>query len=202
MIEWGSRMPRLKASLTRFTRILVATVPLASGLVSCSTFVPLPPRQADRVLYEWHGDGVPGKFAIRIHLEEQRAYFFRGEQEVGWCFVATGKEGYGTRPGRYSITEKVVDKHSTIYGIIEDEFGNEIDGDARVGREAIPKGARFVHAPMPYWMRLTSYGIGMHAGKIPQPGEPASHGCIRLPREMAEIVYENAPMGTPVTIVR
>lgn len=158
--------------------------------------------RGERVLHEWHGDGVPGKFKIKIDLTQQRAFYYRGNQEVGWSYVATGKEGHGTPAGNYSISEKVVDKYSNIYGVIEDEFGNEIDGDARVGRERIPAGCRFVPAPMPYWMRLTSYGIGMHAGKIPQPGEPASHGCIRLPREMAEIVYENAPPGTPVKIVR
>lgn len=159
-------------------------------------------QRGERVLYEWYGDGVPGKFRVKIDLNQQRATYYRGKEEVGWSYVATGKEGYGTPAGTYSISEKVVDKHSNIYGIIEDEFGNEVDGDARVGREKIPPGCRFVHAPMPYWMRITSYGIGLHAGRIPQPGEPASHGCIRLPREMAEIVYDNAPPGTPVTIVR
>jgi lipoprotein-anchoring transpeptidase ErfK/SrfK len=54
---------------------------------------------------------------------------------------------------------------------------------------------------MPYWMRLTSYGIGMHAGVIPKPGETASHGCIRLPKELAPVLYDAVKVGTPVTIV-
>ena len=53
---------------------------------------------------------------------------------------------------------------------------------------------------MPYWMRLTSYGIGMHAGIIPKPGEAASHGCIRLPKELAPVLFESVNVGTPVTI--
>jgi lipoprotein-anchoring transpeptidase ErfK/SrfK len=53
---------------------------------------------------------------------------------------------------------------------------------------------------MPYWMRLTSYGIGMHAGVIPKPGEAASHGCIRLPKPLAPILFEVVKEGTPVTI--
>jgi lipoprotein-anchoring transpeptidase ErfK/SrfK len=55
---------------------------------------------------------------------------------------------------------------------------------------------------MPNWMRLTGYGIGMHAGIIPNPGSPASHGCIRLPQYMSERLFENAVEGTPVTIVQ
>lgn len=53
---------------------------------------------------------------------------------------------------------------------------------------------------MPYWMRLTSYGVGMHAGDIPDPGLPASHGCIRLPKEMAQKLFEVVSVGTNVTI--
>ena len=50
---------------------------------------------------------------------------------------------------------------------------------------------------MPYFMRIHG-GIGMHAGYL--PGYPASHGCIRLPKEMAVHFFENAKVGTPVTV--
>ena len=48
---------------------------------------------------------------------------------------------------------------------------------------------------MPYFLRVHG-GIGMHAGYL--PGYPASHGCIRLPKEMALKFFEDAPVGTPV----
>jgi hypothetical protein len=51
-------------------------------------------------------------------------------------------------------------------------------------------------------MRLTSYGIGMHGGLIPEPGKPASHGCIRLPKEFVPIVFDQVEVGTPVVITR
>jgi hypothetical protein len=51
--------------------------------------------------------------------------------------------------------------------------------------------------PMPYFLRIQG-GIGMHAGYL--PGYPASHGCIRLPKEMAVHFFQNAPIGTPVAI--
>ena len=53
---------------------------------------------------------------------------------------------------------------------------------------------------MPYWQRITGYGIGMHVGNIPTPGQPASHGCIRMPKEFAPLLYEVTKVGTPVTI--
>ena len=53
---------------------------------------------------------------------------------------------------------------------------------------------------MPYWMRLTTYGVGLHAGEIPRPGEAASHGCIRLPREFVPQLYEVTKVGTRVRV--
>lgn len=156
-------------------------------------------HRAERVLYEWHDDGGPGEIAIRIDLTEQRAFYTRGKRPIGWSYVATGKEGHGTPAGRYSITEKIEDKYSNAYGWIEDDYGNVVNGDAKPSTK-VPPGCHYVAAPMPYWMRLTSYGIGMHAGIIPQPGEPASHGCIRLPKELAPILFDEVRVGTPVTI--
>jgi lipoprotein-anchoring transpeptidase ErfK/SrfK len=156
--------------------------------------------RAEPVLYEWHDDFGPGDVAIRLDLSEQRAYFRRGERPIGWAVVATGREGYRTPTGTFRITEKVVDKYSNAYGWIEDEFGNVIDSDARP-RDPVPPGGVYRPAPMPYWMRLTDWGIGLHAGHIPDPGRPASHGCIRLPEPLAPRLFDVIEIGTRVNIV-
>ena len=41
-------------------------------------------------------------------------------------------------------------------------------------------------------------GYGMHSGIV--PNRPASHGCVRLPRIMAQRFFENATVGVPVTV--
>jgi len=168
-------------------------------LASCSTGPPRPPAKAERIMYQWHDDGGPGEVSISISLGEQIATVMRGGREIGWCFVATGKEGRATRPGSYNITEKIVDKHSNRYGWIENEYGEVTDDDASPG-DALQPGERYMPAPMPYWMRLTSYGIGMHVGNIPQPGAPASHGCIRMPKEFVPTMFDKVKVGTPVKI--
>ncbi|MEO8616990.1 MAG: L,D-transpeptidase [Luteolibacter sp.] len=157
--------------------------------------------KAQRIMHDWHDDGGPGKVSIRISLTDQIAEFKRGERDIGWCYVATGKEGHATSPGSYQISEKIEDKHSGSYGWIEDEFGNVTNGDAQPSTP-VPKGMVYVPAPMPYWMRITSYGIGMHGGLIPQPGEPASHGCIRMPKDFVSTLFDVVVVGTPVTITR
>ncbi len=51
---------------------------------------------------------------------------------------------------------------------------------------------------MPYFMRLNCRDFGMHAGAV--PSYPASHGCIRLPADVAEKLFSEIPVGTVVTI--
>lgn len=175
---------------------------LAISLISSSCVAPRGPvvrPRHEKKLYQWHDDGGVGKVTIRISLADQIAEFKRGDREIGWCYVATGKEGHDTRPGTYKITEKIADKYSNIYGWFEDEFGNVTDGDAKAS-ERVPEGMVYVPAPMPYWMRLTSYGVGMHGGVIPEPGQPASHGCIRLPKEFVPNLFDAVLVGTPVII--
>lgn len=161
----------------------------------------MPASRAHRVMHEWYDDGGPGKVTIHISLSDQIAEFKRGDRDIGWCYVATGKEGHATSPGNYTITEKIADKHSNAYGWIQDEAGNVTNGDAKPSTP-VPPGNIYVAAPMPYWMRITNYGIGMHGGLIPDPGEPASHGCIRMPKDFVETLFDAVVVGTPVTITR
>jgi L,D-transpeptidase catalytic domain len=160
--------------------------------------IPVRPR-TERVLHQWNDTGEGGKVQVRISLSDQIAEFKRGERDIGWCYVATGKEGHDTSPGTYKITEKIVDKRSNLYGWIEDAYGNVTNGDA-TPRDKVPKGMVYVPAPMPYWMRLTSRGVGMHGGVIPMPGEPASHGCIRIPKDFVPTLFDAVEVGTTVVI--
>ena len=172
----------------------------AAVIVGLGACAPVPPPKADRAMYEWHDDYGPGEVAITIQLTAQLAEITRGGRPIGWTYVATGKEGHDTRPGSYRITEKLVDKVSSHYGWTEDGFGNMVNPDAEAS-DRVPPGEVYVPAPMPFWMRLTAYGIGMHSGVIPEPGQPASHGCIRLPKGLAPVLFEAVQVGTPVTIV-
>ena len=196
---------RLANRCLRIMRISFESILSLAGSVlvmcgaSCQVAGPVVNRQ--RVLHEWHDDGGPGKVAVTISLSDQIAEFERGGREIGWCYVATGKEGHGTAPGSYRITEKLVDKVSGSFGWIEDELGNVVNGDA-TPKDRVPKGMVYVPAPMPYWMRLTAQGVGMHGGLIPDPGKPASHGCIRMPKDFAPVLFEAVEVGTPVTITQ
>ena len=149
----------------------------------------------------WDDPGGEGRIRVKIDLSDQAAYIYRGQQEIGRARVATGLYTHPTPRGSFKIIEKEPEKRSTLYGEILDKNDMVVkrDGDSRY--DTIPPGGRFIGARMPYWMRLTSTGIGMHVGPIPTPGLPASHGCIRMRKKVAVPLYRVAPLGTPVEIV-
>jgi hypothetical protein len=153
----------------------------------------------DTVSY-WDGDGVPGSPRIKIDLSDQKAYYFKGDELVGVAMISTGREGYDTPIGQFSIIQKNADHRSNLYGEWVDSAGNVINNDVDVKKTPVPPpGLKYVGAPMPYFMRVTG-GVGMHAGFL--PGFPASHGCIRMPEHMAQRFFAESPLKTPVEISR
>jgi lipoprotein-anchoring transpeptidase ErfK/SrfK len=150
-------------------------------------------------LYEWSGDGR-SITRIVIDTNEQKARFYSGADQVGWTTIASGVSKHPTPRGEFAILEKVRDKRSNLYGKIVNSSGKVVKGSA-TGKDPVPPGGRFVGANMPHFMRMTFDGIGMHAGPIPRPGHPASHGCIRMPKEVAAAVFKHANNGTPVTVI-
>ena len=145
----------------------------------------------------WNDTGSGGKPRIVIDLEQQRAYFYRGDTIVGMSIVSTGREGYDTPPGDFRITQKDLAHVSSIYGDYVDRGGQVVMENVDLTKDRPPHGTVFRGAPMPYFLRIHG-GIGMHAGYL--PGYPASHGCIRLPKQMAFHFFQNATIGTHVAI--
>lgn len=146
----------------------------------------------------WDGDDVQGPAKIRISINDQKAYFYKGDTLVGVSPISTGTDGHSTPKGSFKITQKSADHSSSLYGIIKDKYTGETiidDADTRLHK---PKANEvFVHAPMPHFMRFNG-AIGMHAGFL--PGYPASHGCVRMLPHMAEKFFANVERGTPVIV--
>ncbi len=136
---------------------------------------------------------------IVICLAQQRGRLYvNGQIAADWP-VSTGIQGRATPTGNFSIREKRESYASNRYGKILDKDGKCVNGDADAFSDSVPEGGRFIGSPMPYWMRLTGDGVGMHIGKV-RAGHRLSHGCIRTPREMALELYRLTSVGTRVTI--
>jgi lipoprotein-anchoring transpeptidase ErfK/SrfK len=159
---------------------------------------PLPPPPVKRPENNWNDEAQAGASAIVVKLGEQRAYFYRGKKIVGSTRISTGKKGFATPAGAYSVIQKDRNHVSTLYGDYVNSSGEVVKSNVDVTKDAAPPGSTFRGAKMPYFLRFHG-GHGLHAGRV--PNYPASHGCVRLPAEMAKHFFENADAGTPVTVV-
>jgi lipoprotein-anchoring transpeptidase ErfK/SrfK len=143
-------------------------------------------------------DKTSGETHIRIDLSDQMAYLYKGDLLMKVAPVSTGRPSHDTPTGTYHISEKDIDHKSNKYGVFVDEFtGQVVQTDVDTTKHPRPAGARFRGAAMHYFLRVNG-AIGMHDG--PLPGFPDSHGCIRLPRDAAKYFYDQASVGTRVTI--
>jgi len=159
------------------------------------TIIPVNERQGNAVIYEEVLGGTVAKPAeITISLSRQRVCLLLGGELAIDSPIASGRKDGWTPKGSFTVLEKDLNHKSNRYGDL-------VDGEGKVIRKNVTcgvSGGTFRGAPMKYFLRLTWEGVGMHAGFL--PGYPASHGCIRLPREVAERLFKIVPTGTPVSV--
>lgn len=152
-------------------RILALLATLCLGLRTAAAIDP-DPAALRRGEFVWHPEIAPsGPLVLLVSLDEQRAYVYRNGIAIGVTTISTGKRGYRTPPGVFTILQKKVIAYSNLYD----------------------------NAPMPFMQRLTWDGVAMHGGVL--PGYPASHGCIRLPQKFAEKLFEVTKVGVVVAVV-
>jgi lipoprotein-anchoring transpeptidase ErfK/SrfK len=134
---------------------------------------------------------------VVINLTGQTAYLLENGRVAFVSPIASGKEGRGTPTGNFRIISKDLNHRSGNYGMVVDSSGRIVNSSATPA-SYVPPGCRYRPAPMPYFMEFRKY-VGMHAGYL--PGYPASHGCVRMPRDLAAEFFARVQIGTPVKVV-
>lgn len=159
-------MPRLRRRPLGQRKCFLAASVLAGSLV-CVFLLVSPGHGAEAT-----ASGAKDPLKIVISLSKQKLYAYRGTTRVFTSRVSTGRRGYSTPAGIYSILEKRRWHRSNIYS----------------------------GAPMPFMQRLTWSGIALHAGYV--PNYPASHGCVRLPQQFAQQLFQETKVGSHVIVTR
>lgn len=119
----------------------------------------------------WAPEVAPrGPVLLVVSLATQRAVIYRNGIPIGISTVSTGRPGYRTPTGVFTVLQRHVEHYSSLYDV----------------------------APMPYMQRLTWGGVALHGGNL--PGYPASHGCIRLPHQFAKLLYGVTHLGMTVVV--
>lgn len=163
--------PRILASL-----LLLCVAAQALGMpfwgAKSSSPADTPPAALKPGQFVWAPGIAPeGPIVVLVSLTEQRGYVYRNGVAIGFTTVSTGKPGHDTPTGIFTITQKDRNHHSSVYN----------------------------DAAMPYQERLTWDGVALHAGGL--PGYPSSHGCVHLPSQFAEDLFDASHMGMTVVIV-
>ncbi|MEA3014997.1 MAG: hypothetical protein QOD42_3542 [Sphingomonadales bacterium] len=149
-----------------------AEIARVSAQVQAQTQLAADAADLDAGEFVWRPElATAGNVEIVVSLPQQRAYIYRANRLIGVTTVSTGRAGHRTPTGRFPIMEKHRTHFSSLYN----------------------------NAPMPFMQRLTMGGIALHAGQI--PGYAASHGCVRLPYEMARNLFGATQVRTVVHIV-
>ncbi len=144
----------------------------ATLIVLTSAFCLAPASALHPGEFFWEPElSASGPLVIVISLADQSLSAYRNGIRIARSSISSGAKGRSTPTGVFTILEK----------------------------EAVHFSNKYHHAPMPYMQRLTWQGVALHGGDL--PGYPASHGCIRLPREFAKLLYAVTTRGTTVIVV-
>jgi hypothetical protein len=127
-------------------------------------------RRGERAIESIESRPVGQPIMAVVSLQSQRITVYDAK---GWILrapVSSGQSGRETPAGIFSVIEKDADHHSNLYD----------------------------DASMPHMQRLTWSGIALHGGHL--PGYPASHGCVRMPYDFAERLFDLTQMGLRVIV--
>jgi hypothetical protein len=152
---------------------------LRSGLLAIAALAGLIPTQSSAGAVDRRSESplesVPSRPAgdpimATVSLQNQRITVYDAD---GWILrapVSSGQRERETPAGIFSVIQKDADHHSNLYD----------------------------DASMPHMQRLTWSGIALHGGSL--PGYPASHGCVRMPFDFAESLFDLTQMGLRVIV--
>lgn len=124
----------------------------------------------------------PANKEIHVFIEQQTLVAVENNEEVYRFDIVTGKEGKETTVGKYSVFRKHEKYTSKTYG-----------------------------SEMPYTMFFTQDGKAIHGTQMATlrsylhaylTESLGSQGCVGLTDDNAKALFDWAPVGTPVVIIR
>jgi lipoprotein-anchoring transpeptidase ErfK/SrfK len=122
-----------------------------------------------------------GAKRIEVDLTRQYAYAYEGERLRYTIPVSTGKDGFETPRGSFTISHKV---------LVQDMRGTS--GGESWDVPNVPHAMYFFQGGFAF------HGVYWHNDF--GSGRRRSHGCVGLPLNYAALLYEWAPVGTAVVV--
>ena len=153
-----------------------------------------PPKVVPRVLDR----ATPDNTRIVVSLGRQRVYLYVDEEVAIDAPVSTGKRRGQTPTGDFTVMQKETEQSSNLHGDFVDRDGNAVRHGASTRIDAAPSGTTFRPVPVRYFLRLDDAGLALHAGRL--PGYPSTDRAVRLPVDIAPLIFQRVKQDTPVKI--
>ena len=153
-----------------------------------------PPKVVPRVLDR----ATPDNTRIVVSLGRQRVYLYVDEEVAIDAPVSTGKRRGQTPTGDFTVMQKETEQSSNLHGDFVDRDGNAVRHGASTRIDAAPSGTTFRPMPVRYFLRLDDAGLALHAGRL--PGYPSTDRAVRLPVDIAPLIFQRVKQDTPVKI--
>ncbi|HEX6660507.1 MAG TPA: L,D-transpeptidase family protein [Sphingomicrobium sp.] len=165
-------MKRVLSSIAAVCAIAVAQSVYAQGSATSAPLALIDdPRALKPGQWVWAAQDAPeGPVLVYVDLTRQIATVYRNGFRIAVTTVSTGRPGFATPTGVFTILQRDANHHSSKYN----------------------------DAPMPFTERLTWQGVALHAGGL--PGYPSSHGCVHLPLQFAKLLFGIESLGGTVII--
>lgn len=134
----------------------------------------------------------PSKVRVKVSIKNQMAYVMEGSKPLLIMPVTVGTSKNPTPRGNFRIFGKEHYHRANTHGYAY--TGNTVRPAYLRNK---PSGWKFKGTPMPYWCEFKP-AYGFHTGWM-KPF-PASHGCLRMHKNVAPKFFRLVRNGTPVNI--
>jgi lipoprotein-anchoring transpeptidase ErfK/SrfK len=158
-------------------RLGLDTTPAPQGelpVYSEELFTPPPTATVSGVAADPNGERW-----VLINITLQYLWAYQGDQVLWQGYISTGTAKFATPPGSFHVLSKL--DSQTMEGVLGGEYYNVPD--------------------VPDVMYFTDRGHALHGTYWHNNfGSPMSHGCVNLPMDVADWMYQWAPVGMRVEI--
>lgn len=124
--------------------------------------------------------GSKTKKELRVYLKQRELDALEDGKVIRTCSCLIGRPGHETKPGKFRVLEKKIDKVSGKYNAPM-PYSLKFD-----------TGWKAIHQSSNFFVRNLGMSLGVDGA--------GSHGCVGLAESDAKAIYEWAQVGTPVNI--
>jgi lipoprotein-anchoring transpeptidase ErfK/SrfK len=141
---------------------------------------------------------ITGRKRIEVSISEQTLRAYEGDTLVLETLVSTGLEPNTTEIGAFHVRIKFEEQDMSGF---TSATGEVLSTGDSAENGTIPSGEQYLVEDVPNILYINYQAEALHGAYWHDNfGTPMSHGCINLPVDVSDFIFQWAPLGTAVTV--